>query len=141
MHLPLRHNGSQFINCLPGHPKALVLIVFGPLINFSEEFINLAEWPIAASLKSENNRMAFSPPSPFSASHSGGCWPHNGESRLSDITGLFLSPHKGEKGWGWGSMEPERSLAQGEMKADDCAAQASSGCVKHLGVVYRLPLR
>lgn len=46
MHLPLRHNGSQFINCLPGHPKALVLIVFGPLINFSEEFINLAEWPM-----------------------------------------------------------------------------------------------
>lgn len=66
----------------------------------------------AASLKAENNRMAFSPPSPFSPSHSGGCSPHNGESRLSDITGLFLYQHKKEeKGVGGGdSIKAERGL-------------------------------
>lgn len=114
----------------------------------------------AASLKAENNRMAFSPPSPFSPSHSGACSPHNGESRLSDITGLFLYQHKKEeKGVGRGGLGVEGGrgfdksrtrprLFKREMAADDyivafCTEGTSEPrlCAMRSGVVCRIAAR
>lgn len=84
----------------------------------------------AASLKAENNRMAFSPPSPFSPSHSGGCSPHNGESRLSDITGLFLYQHKKEEkgvGGGFNKSRTRPPFFKQEMADDYIVAFRTEG--------------